>query len=202
MQTDLSCRQPIDVALRPQDRVFIRRGIKSTAGPFDRRLPQQVLGELALLHVEGDADHVHRNLISAGFRHQVVEPASSQRQLIVTSVREDHHEITGRIQEVERLEQIEADLEALQNRRAPIVEPAPLLRIAHQLQAEQNVFIVGRERCHHVRFVAELDERKQVAIRAAHSQSEEVLGRRHRREEGRTALRVQLCRLELHRHAR
>ena len=99
-------------------------------------------------------------------------------ELRVAAVGEDDHQIARGVHEVERLEQLRRLIDALDDRRAPVGEPAPLARIADQPDAEQDVLVVGGERRHHVGLVAELDQRHQIAIRPVHAAADELLGRR------------------------
>ena len=121
--------------------------------------------------------------------------------LIVAAVRKEHHEIAGGVQEVEGLEQRQPFLDALNYRRARIIESSPLCRSAYEPDAQEDVLIVRRERCDDVRVVTESNERHQVVIRTIHSQFHEVLGRGDGRIKGGRALRLERGRLEFHHHA-
>ena len=105
-------------------------------------------------------------------------------------------------EKVERAEEPRRLLDGLDDDGALVGEALPFVSRGDEPHAEQHVLVVGRERRDDVGFVAELDERDQVAVLPLHAQLHEVLRRCDGREIRLRTLGVQLRRQERLIHAR
>ena len=112
----------------------------------------------------------------------------------VLAVAEDHHDVAGRVEEVERLVEPDDLIDGLRDDRPLIRKHRELDRIADERDAQQDVVVVVRERRDDVGLVAELDEAEQVALLALHPQLDEPLGGGHGGEE-RGSVAARLLRL-------
>ena len=201
---DAPGRSAIDVLDRLENRRLALRRVELAAGRFDRRLPDVVGQHAAERFVVAGADHVDGNFRLHGAHHDFLHRHAMDLDLRILAVREQHHQVAGCIEEVERLEQPGPLLDRGGDRRPLIGEFHELGPVADQRQAEQDVLVVGRERRHHVGFVAEFDEADEVVVLAVDALLDECLGRGDGGEERRFVRRllVQVGCGEARHHAR
>ena len=114
------------------DRLFVVGGIEPAARALDDALPDLVLLHLAVTVVVGGAESCRRESARVAPRRPALERPPLPIELRVAAVGEDDHQVARGVDEVERLEQLHRLIDPLDDRRAPVVEAAPLARIADQ----------------------------------------------------------------------
>ena len=172
---------------RPKDVLFIGRCVEPAAGGLNGGLPDRIGDDVAELPVQTAPDEIHRDLRGGGVSEDVGHRLAADADLCVLTVAEDHHGIAGRVEKVERLEEIDRLLDGLADRRALIRKLLELGPVTDKRRAQQDVGIVIGKRRDDVRLVAEFNQRDQIAVLAVHPLPDERLGRRDGGEEKRPA---------------